>query len=716
MVDSSTWTDAQALAYIASYADLRRALGADPEAGRRHYAAAGSAEQRSISFDALRYIASYADLRDAFGADAAAGARHYIVDGAREGRSATFDALSYIASHADLRDAFGADAAAGARHYIVDGAREGRSITFDALGYIASHSDLITAFGANTTAAARHYIIDGAREGRSVTFNALGYVASYRDLIAAFGTDTAAGTQHYIRDGQKEGREITFDGLRYIASYSDLIGAFGIDAQAGARHYLQAGRAEGRSANFDTVAYLLSNTDLTAANLDPNGALRHWIAAGYKEGRSASGAFGLEQNSHGLTIGAAASGAIEQAGDRDWFQITLDAGKKINLNLVFAAGQTGSLTVHDAIGRVIQTDTGPGGINVTADKAGIYYVVVSGATGADYTLTPGNFYETIVGTSGSDTLTGTDGADRIQGLGGEDTLNGRGGNDILEGGEGYDQLNGGLGDDVLYGNNATNSGYDYSPDSLTDDQGGNDQLYGQDGPDGLYISRYGNIAASTVLMDGGGDDDRIYFSSSSSSRFLDTVTAIGGNGNDTIDIGSVLKSTIDAGAGNDKVAISMLGGNQTITLGAGADVLTLNGNSYNFAIGNPTRITDFQTGIDTLNIDQYLADSLTGWDKTTNPFATGHLKLVQSGTDTLLQLDRDGSAGGSYTLTTLLTLNNTSASSFTAKDLGYAPDGATASAADYAPHDLQPVDDFQPWPEARDMIIVPHFADLGFLY
>lgn len=72
-MDSSTWTDAEALAYIASYADLRQALGADPEAGRRHYATAGNAEKRVISFDALKYIASYTDLIAAFGTDAAAG-------------------------------------------------------------------------------------------------------------------------------------------------------------------------------------------------------------------------------------------------------------------------------------------------------------------------------------------------------------------------------------------------------------------------------------------------------------------------------------------------------------------------------------------------------------------------------------------------------------------------------------------------------------------
>ncbi|UVO50914.1 hypothetical protein M0208_10445 [Sphingomonas sp. SUN019] len=120
-------------------------------------------------------------------------------------------------------------------------------------------------------------------------------------------------------------------------------------------------------------------------------------------------------------------------------------------------------------------------------------------------------------------------------------------------------------------------------------------------------------------------------------------------------------------------------GDQTITLGGGTDVLTLDRSYSAFAIGNPTRVTDFATGADTLSIDQYLADALVGWDKATNPFATGRLKLVRSGSDTLLRLDRDGSAGTGYALDTLLTFANTIAASFTAKDLGYAPVSSLAT-------------------------------------
>jgi len=670
-MNSSTWSDAQALAYIASYADLRRIFGTDPEAGRRHYATAGAAEGRSISFDGLAYNASYRDLATGLGVDAAAGARHFIAAGAAEGRVVTFDALSYIASYADLRSGFGTNAVAATQHYITAGMSEGRVATFDALSYIASYSDLIRIYGTDTASATRHYITAGAAEGRVATFDALSYIASYGDLSSAFGADAAVGARHYIAAGAAEGRTVSFDALAYIASYSDLAMAFGTNATAGARHFIQAGRSEGRGIHFDPVAYLLSNGDLSAAGFTAGDAVRHWITNGLREGRTASGSFGIEQTGHDLRLGGNATGAIEQAGDRDWFQLTLDPGQAVRLDLGFAVGQSGSMSVVDASGRAVTGVADAGTLSFVADKGGTYYVVVAG-TGGNYALTAAEDINKVVGTAGNDVLNGSERADLMQGLGGDDTINGRAGNDVLEGGSGVDTLDGGLGNDTLYGNNAANSGAD-GGDFLRDTQGGNDRLYGQDGNDVLEVFRQGAMAASNVVMDGGQGDDTIVFASV--DRYLDIVNAVGGDGDDRIDIGTVARSVIDAGAGNDRVSITMLGGDQTITLGAGIDTLTLKGSAGAFSIGNPTRVTDFRIGTDTMNIDQYLGDTLQGWDKGSNPFATGHLKLVQSGGDTLLQLDRDGSAGNAYGFATLLTLSNTVAADFTVKELGYAPSG-----------------------------------------
>ncbi|MEA1649976.1 hypothetical protein UAJ10_13275 [Nitrospirillum sp. BR 11164] len=614
-----------ALAYIASYGDLIAAFGTDAEAGARHYILAGHAEGRAVTFDGLAYIASYGDLIAAFGADADAGARHYIVAGHAEGRAVTFDGLAYIASYGDLIAAFGADADAGARHYIVAGHAEGRTVTFDGLAYIASYGDLIAAFGANADAGARHYIVAGHAEGRTVTFDGLAYIASYGDLIAAFGANADAGARHYIVAGHAEGRTVTFDGLAYIASYGDLIAAFGANADAGARHYIVAGHAEGRTVTFDAVAYLLTHPDL--AGLGIQGATTQWIQYGYAHGSDNGGAtFGHEQTNHGLALGQQTAGAIDTAGDHDWYQLTLTAGQQIAVLLKFAAGTgAGVVTVYDATGRQITSDSATSGTAVaafTASQTGSYYITTNatgGATGS-YTLSAKTM---AMGTPGNDTLTGTSGDDVLVGLAGND--------------------------------------------ALTDRAGGNDQLFGQDGNDTLTISRLGTAASNTVLLDGGAGDDTLSFDGG--DRLTDTVTAEGGTGNDVISILGAANATIDAGDGDDVVTIN-LGGTATVTLGAGADTVTLAEPAVRSA-GESITVTDFQPGIDQLNLTPYLTIA-SNWNTLTNPFANGILRLVQSGADTQLQIDP---TGGGTNWSTLITFQNTTASAFTARDLGYDPNG-----------------------------------------
>jgi Ca2+-binding RTX toxin-like protein len=80
--------------YIASYSDLINAFHtqvaatADPDIGANHYILAGYAEHRfSDLFDADQYLANYADLQAAFGADTEAATLHYITNGYFEGRT-----------------------------------------------------------------------------------------------------------------------------------------------------------------------------------------------------------------------------------------------------------------------------------------------------------------------------------------------------------------------------------------------------------------------------------------------------------------------------------------------------------------------------------------------------------------------------------------------------------------------------------------------------
>ncbi|WP_395453993.1 right-handed parallel beta-helix repeat-containing protein (plasmid) [Azospirillum melinis] len=199
------------------------------------------------AFSPLAYIASYADLSAAFGANAAAGAAHYAASGRAEGRTVSFDPLAYIASYGDLTAVFGTNGDAAAAHYIGSGRAEGRSVSFDPLAYIASYGDLTAALGTDRTAAAMHYIASGRAEGRTVSFNPLSYLAANPDLAAAFGTDTTRADLHYLGSGRTEGRSTGFNASAYLAANADVAAATGGDLTAAMRHYILNGRLEGRA-------------------------------------------------------------------------------------------------------------------------------------------------------------------------------------------------------------------------------------------------------------------------------------------------------------------------------------------------------------------------------------------------------------------------------------------------------------------------------------
>ena len=253
-----------ALDYIASYADLIKAFGANATAGLSHWQSSGEKEGRRTTFNGLNYIASYGDLIKAFGADEQSGAAHFIQAGLNEKRSTSFKGLDYIASYGDLIKAFGADEQKGAAHFIQAGVNEKRSTTFNGLDYIASYGDLINAFGANEQKGATHFIQAGSNEKRSTTFNGLDYIASYGDLIKAFGADKQRGATHFIQAGANEKRATTFDGLAYIAQHSDLMKAFGANESAGAAHYITNGINEKRSQSFDLMAYKAAHSDFAS--------------------------------------------------------------------------------------------------------------------------------------------------------------------------------------------------------------------------------------------------------------------------------------------------------------------------------------------------------------------------------------------------------------------------------------------------------------------
>jgi Ca2+-binding RTX toxin-like protein len=252
------------------------------------------------------------------------------------------------------------------------------------------------------------------------------------------------------------------------------------------------------------------------------------------------------------------------------------------------------------------------------------------------------------GSSEGLTLEGDDSADKLKGTNLDDTIFGRGGNDDLTGGGGNDRLDGGDGDDRLQ------------------DSSGDNVLLGGSGKDTL-----GSESIGDDLLDGGDGDDIL-----SGGQGNDTL--LGGAGNDRIMVGkgnTLIASNIkvDGGDGDDQISFAAGTGTTKVTVTGGAGVDT-----YFFDLGSHEEsvvITDFKvrTGGDKLSVGSVLP--WTGWG---NPFGKdGYLRLVQSGSDTLLQLDFDGAAGpGAFR--TLATLLNVTASAVGTVNFseGINPDGS----------------------------------------
>lgn len=257
------------------------------------------------------------------------------------------------------------------------------------------------------------------------------------------------------------------------------------------------------------------------------------------------------------------------------------------------------------------------------------------------------FNDQIIGGAWSDWIYGGSGADLIEGgdednawLGdymdggrGNDTLLGGAGNDQLDGGPGDDSLDGGSGDDDLYASE------------------GNDSLVGGSGDDYFWLDVHQGRATQIIRADGGDGDDRFDFT---------------------------IQSAYGAAGGGGHVVVAGGPGTDTFLLASGL-------------VAHGLTITDFSTGpggdvLDVTWLLDDLADVAHGYERG-DPMspAQGYLRLVQAGTDTLLQVDADGAAGTTDTWQTIVTLLQVSAQDITVDNfqpLGIDPASAGGGSAD----------------------------------
>ena len=276
----------------------------------------------------------------------------------------------------------------------------------------------------------------------------------------------------------------------------------------------------------------------------------------------------------------------------------------------------------------------------------------------------------ITGTAFDDNISGTEQPDLLRGLEGADLIFGGGGDDRIEGGEDDDNLQGQAGSDVVFGGEGD--------DSLWENGSESDQLFGEAGNDRLVYMAVISPAAHSALLDGGSDDDYLEYSAFGAE---DTGTLIGGSGGDEIWVfggGGVV--AVDAGADADIVRLANGSTRSIVTLGGGADLLHLTTAGFNAGTAPSFSIADFEIGEagDGLAIGEYLALALQGWNRDLNPFAGNYLRVVQRGSDAVLQFDRDG-GGSASGFTDFVVFQGVTAANLTAHNLGgYAQDGSIA--------------------------------------
>ncbi|GAA3997854.1 hypothetical protein [Sphingomonas humi] len=306
-------------------------------------------------------------------------------------------------------------------------------------------------------------------------------------------------------------------------------------------------------------------------------------------------------------------------------------------SVTIPVGSAGLTVAFDDVARTLKFDTTLGFVTlgdqrVTSSETG---VLPFGATGQ------------LLGTEGADTVNGTESRDVIDGLGGNDTINGLGGDDFIRGGAGNDTINGGAGNDEIYGGSGD--------DRIIDDIGDFGLIYGGLGNDNISVN---NPTGTSFTISGGDGDDEI-----------------------VVNLGPIGVAYINAGAGADKVASVTEGADVIVTLGAGRDQLIIPAGALADDLG-VTVVQDFTVGAtgDIVVLKDALTAGLTNWDPGTNPFATGHLQLVNIFGNTYLQVDRDG-PGGPLKAQDLIGFAGVAPSGFTAENFnGYDPKAAPGAA------------------------------------
>jgi Ca2+-binding RTX toxin-like protein len=244
------------------------------------------------------------------------------------------------------------------------------------------------------------------------------------------------------------------------------------------------------------------------------------------------------------------------------------------------------------------------------------------------------------GDRGDDKLIGDTGNDRLYGSEGDDRLYGGVGDDFLSGGKQDDSLFGGKGDDELHGNSGNDALAGGSGDDVLMGERGNDVLFGGRGNDYVHGGSGDDFIMASSGRDiliGGTGFDTLDFSRTLGPLTIDLgkhTASFGMNGQNTADVRSFEQiigtdfddvlygdrnATVFVGGAGDDVFRTRLG-SDTITGGEGADRFIFM--KKDTADGSVDTITDFQVGIDKLEIGDFMKGNA----------GTGGVRIVAGGT------------------------------------------------------------------------------------
>jgi hypothetical protein len=320
--------------------------------------------------------------------------------------------------------------------------------------------------------------------------------------------------------------------------------------------------------------------------------------------------------------------------------------------------------------------------------------IVSGGTSGDE----------LRGRAGDDVLAGGDGSDRIDGGLGDDRLSGGDGYDILsyddaragvrldlgaagraqdtvgagvDTFDGFEQVDGSNFSDRIVGSAAN--------DNMTSGNGGGDQLFGGDGNDQIALYHLPSETIVVSVVTGGRGDDVITIGAPAGSA--ERITVDGGLGDDLAYLQVAARQNVDMGGGEDRVVLQFGDGEVGITLGRGVDTVAFQVVSGFSASQVAAHVRDFAAGTngDRIDLRDLLAGAATGYQAGSNPFATGHVRLVASGSGTALQFDADGVGTGSA-FVTVLELDGTQPGTFTAFNFGGTDPRASVAATPMLDH------------------------------